>query len=152
LDMSCSYWFHFCAIHVCTFSFVHMWYKKMPQRWLYIQSLSRSCSVRTLVESGYVYQHPKINYRPIGENSPNPVTLLCRSWTLSPTRSIMWTNKKCWKTCSPEEDRPSCWQTQDEAKNISIFFVHTWKKHPSIRSFSSWKFRISWKRKLFDHF
>jgi hypothetical protein len=41
-----------CAFH----SFVLIWYKKMPQCWIYIQSLSRSCSVRSLVESGHVYQ------------------------------------------------------------------------------------------------
>jgi hypothetical protein len=56
LDMSCSYWFHFCAIHACTVSFVHMRFKKMSQFWIYIQSLSRSYSVRSLVESGYIYQ------------------------------------------------------------------------------------------------
>jgi hypothetical protein len=41
-----------CASHF----FVLMWYKKMPQRWIYIQSLSCSCSVRSLVESGHAYQ------------------------------------------------------------------------------------------------
>jgi hypothetical protein len=55
-DMSCLHWFHFYNVHACLYSFVLISYKKMPQRWIYIQSLSHSCSVRSLVESGYVYQ------------------------------------------------------------------------------------------------
>jgi hypothetical protein len=52
----CSYWFHYYYVHACLFSFVLMAYKKMLQCWIFIQSLSRSCSVRSLVESGNVYQ------------------------------------------------------------------------------------------------
>jgi hypothetical protein len=40
--------------------FVRMSYKKMPQQWIYIQSLTCSHSVRPLVESGYVNPHSSL--------------------------------------------------------------------------------------------
>jgi hypothetical protein len=52
LVMSCLDW-----LFARPFSFVLMLYKKMPKHRKYIQSLSCSCSVRSLVESGYVCQH-----------------------------------------------------------------------------------------------
>jgi hypothetical protein len=40
----------------CSISFVLVMYKRMPQHWIYIQSLSRVLSAGSIVESGCVYQ------------------------------------------------------------------------------------------------
>jgi hypothetical protein len=40
----------------CAVSFALVVHQMMPQHWIYIQSLSRVLSVRSLVESGYIYQ------------------------------------------------------------------------------------------------
>jgi hypothetical protein len=125
LVMSCLHWFYFYNVHACRFSFVLMPYKKMPQHWLYIQSLTQFRSVQSLVESGYI-RLPALHFTP------------CRATSFEPTKNGSFRGPsrreepepRNQKTISPTS--PSCNECRFQCCNLTtdtrqsrlIFVIH----------------------------